>query len=256
MKHLTLLFAVIFVSTQLAAQTPDTSLFRRETFTHNGFVLPYRIMYPENYNPAKRYPLIVFMHGAGERGSDNAAQLTHGAKMFVEKNRTLFPAIVIMPQCPKDMRWANFMWEKDVYVYKSHENPTQPMAALCALVKHMLAQKYVDKNRVYAGGLSMGGMGTFDIIWRMPGTFVAAFPICGAGDASKITKYAKRTSLWIFHGAKDNVVSPECSRVMYKALQDARAKVKYTEYPEAEHNSWDSAFAEKELMPWLFGIKK
>jgi predicted peptidase len=86
----------------------------------------------------------------------------------------------------------------------------------------------------------------------MPKTFKAAFPICGAGDTKSVTKYAKHTSVWIFHGAKDDVVMPECSRTMYNALKEAKASVFYTEYPEAGHNSWDSAFKEEQLMPWLF----
>ena len=252
MKKLKLIFGAAFLSASVVAQVSDTSLFERRIFEHKGFHLPYRILYPENYNPSEKYPLIIFLHGSGERGDNNAKQLTHGAKMFVEKNRKQFPAVVVVPQCPEGLRWSGFKWEDRTTVYQSPKEATPPMAALCALVKQMTKQKYIDRKRVYIGGLSMGGMGTFDILWRMPTTFAAAFPICGAGDPSKVAGYAGRTSLWIFHGAKDEVVSPECSRTMYEALKKAGAKVRYTEYPEDGHDSWNSAFAENELMPWLF----
>lgn len=251
MKQIKLIFVAVFLSVSAAAQVGDTSLFERKTFDNKEFRLPYRILYPENYNPSKKYPLIIFLHGSGERGNNNAKQLTHGAKMFIEKCRKQFPAVVILPQCPAGLRWSGFRWEDSTTIYQSPPEATPPMTALCALVEYMTEKKYIDRKRVYVGGLSMGGMGVFDILWRMPSTFAAAFPICGAGDPSKVALYAGHTALWIFHGAKDKVVSPECSRTMYEALKKAGADVRYTEYPEDGHDSWNSAFAEDQLMPWL-----
>ncbi|KAA3629876.1 MAG: phospholipase, partial [Bacteroidetes bacterium] len=106
-------------------------------------------------------------------------------------------------------------------------------------------------SRVYIGGLSMGGMGTFEMVRRHPGVFAAAFPICG-GAHPATAEAIKDVSWWIFHGAKDQVVLPKYSEEMYKSLKAAGADVKFTLYPDANHNSWDPAFAEKDLMEWLF----
>ena len=109
---------------------------------------------------------------------------------------------------------------------------------------------------MYVGGLSMGGMGTFEIVWRNPKLFAAAFPICGGADTGSAKKFSK-ISWWIFHGAKDDVVLPLFSQRIVTALQQINADVKFTLYPEANHNSWDNALAEPELMPWLFSnVKK
>ena len=101
----------------------------------------------------------------------------------------------------------------------------------------------------------MGGMGTFELLWRKPGFFAAAFPICGGGDPAQVKAYARKFPIWVFHGDKDNVVLPSHSRVMVNALKAARAKVKYTEYPGVGHNSWDNAFKEPELLGWLMKEK-
>jgi predicted peptidase len=116
----------------------------------------------------------------------------------------------------------------------------------------LIASGSVDTRRLYVGGLSMGGMGTFDMLARFPDRFAAAFPICGAGDESLAGRYAKTTALWIFHGSADAVMPPNSSRLFYANLKKEGADVKYTEYPGVGHNSWDNAFAEPELFPWLF----
>ncbi|HYC28023.1 MAG TPA: dienelactone hydrolase family protein, partial [Chitinophagaceae bacterium] len=111
-------------------------------------------------------------------------------------------------------------------------------------------------RRIYVGGLSMGGMGTFEILWRKPGFFAAAFPICGGGATSMISTYGKDFPIWVFHGSSDPVVNVEYSRQMVGGLQDAGAKVKYSEYPGVKHDSWTNAFAEPDLLPWLFSQQK
>lgn len=250
-------FVFVLVSTMGWAQ--DKSLFQKDVFTQGSLRLPYRILYPEQYDASKKYPLIVFLHGAGERGHDNEAQLTHGANFFLE-NRAKFPAIVIAPQCPEDGFWANVDVKtvngKWIFAFGKTDVPTPAMQLAMGLVKEWLSSGKVDKQQVYIGGLSMGGMGTFEMLWRMPNVFAAAFPICGGGDVTKAKKYAKHTAVWVFHGAKDNVVPVKRSQEMVQALQAAKAVVLYTEYPEANHNSWDNAFREPELMPWLFLHKR
>ena len=125
------------------------------------------------------------------------------------------------------------------------------------LMDSLADNKRIDKKRIYLGGLSLGGFGTYDLIIHYPDFFAAAFPICGQANVPLYVRTASRLPLWIFHGAKDNVVNPQPDRDLIKALQDAGIKTaKYTEYPEASHNSWDSAFAEPGLLPWLFAQKK
>ena len=131
------------------------------------------------------------------------------------------------------------------------EKPTRYMQLLNQLVKYVMETYPVNEKQVYAGGLSMGGMGTFELVYRNPGLFAAAFPICGGANTGT-AKYMKNVSWWIFHGAKDDVVPPSHSEKMVESLKKAKAKVKFTLYPEANHNSWDPAFAEPKLFDWLF----
>jgi predicted peptidase len=133
--------------------------------------------------------------------------------------------------------------------------PTKAMHALMGMVKDFLKKPYVNKEQVYVGGLSMGGMGTYEILRRKRRTFAAAFAICGGDNTNNIKKYQK-TPLWIFHGAKDDIVDPVFSIAIAERLKTVGADVKFTLYSKDNHNSWDSAFAEPELMPWLFSHKK
>jgi predicted peptidase len=251
------IFPLIF---QMKAQ--DQSFYEKKEMIVDNDTLRYRILYPENFDPQKKYPLVLFLHGSGERGKDNSAQLVHGSKMFVDpKNHSQFPAIVIFPQCPKDSYWAKIVRGIDPnnansFLFDPYGEPTKPMMLTILLIKKTLKEKHIDKNRVYVGGLSMGGMGTFEILHRCPKTFAAAFPICGGGNPESVRKYAKKVKIWVFHGALDNVVLPKYSEEMVNALKRKKGDVKFTVYPEANHNSWDSAFAEPTLLPWLFSIIK
>ena len=129
------------------------------------------------------------------------------------------------------------------------------MKMVLELLDQLGKQYKLDKDRMYVGGLSMGGMGTFDLARRKPKTFAAAFPICGGANAATAKKLTA-PSWWIFHGMKDETVDPVNSRIMAAALKAQGADVRLTLYPEAGHNSWDSAFAEKDLLPWLFSQHK
>lgn len=249
---LSILFSLI--SPWLLAQGND--LFQKQQASPETGNLPYRIMYPKDYDKNKTYPLILFLHGAGERGDDNEKQLKHGSSFFIKNNQSDFPAIVIAPQCPANSFWATFegRTKEGKYIFAKDPNPS--MKGLMKLVDYWLNSGKVDKSRVYVGGLSMGGMGTFEILQRMPNTFIAAFPICGGGDIKGMKEYAKNTAVWIFHGAKDDIVPVERSRESYEALKEAGCEVKYTEYPDDKHESWNSVFKDTELMPWLFKHKK
>lgn len=236
----------------------------KQEYIKGGDTLRYRIMYPLNYDAKKQYPLVLFLHGAGERGNNNEVQLVHGAKMFADTaNRTRFPAIVVFPQCPITDFWANIKFLKaqtdstpNQFEYASSGEPRKGLALVSQLMDSLAKLKTVNSNRIYIGGLSMGGMGTFELLWRKPGFFAAAFPICGGGAPGTAPVYGKNFPIWIFHGAKDPVVDVNDSRKMVDALKAAGAQVKYSEYPEAGHDSWNNAFAEPDLLPWLFKQQK
>lgn len=221
----------------------------------NGYTLPYQVMYPENYDSTKQYPLVVFLHGAGERGNDNEKQLTHGKQFLIDNFYSDNPAIVIAPQCPADSYWANVIRhqlpDKMEFTFGVTDKATQPMETLIILIQSWVSSGKVDISKVYVGGLSMGGMGTFEILWRMPHTFAAAFPICGGGDISKLPLYARNTAVWIFHGDEDNVVPVQYSRSIYECLKELGCDVEYTEYKGVNHGSWNNAFNEKGLASWL-----
>jgi len=234
---------------------------KKEFVFAEGKVLPYRILYPANYDKSKKYPLLLFLHGAGERGKDNEKQLIHGSKLFItEENRKIFPAIVVLPQCPEESFWAVTKIDRTVQPFKIEfdyaAEPNWPLAAANALVKKLSNEEGVDKSRVYITGLSMGGMGTFESVYRYPELYAAALPICGGGDVNHYDKRVSKTSFWVFHGAADAVVNVKLSQEMVEKLKALKAEVKYSEYPGVNHNSWDNAFAEKDYLSWMLVHKK
>ena len=252
------LFLLLLSSAFVRGQ--DFSLYQRKLFIQGNDTLPYRLLLPANYNASKKYPLIVFLHGSGEKGRDNEKQLLHGGDLFLRADiRSSFPAIVVFPQCPEGSRWANYQLVdsggKRAFVLQASLPATKPMLLLAALIRQMKEDFRLQEKRLYVGGLSMGGMGTFELVRRNPKLFAAAFPICGAADSST-AKSMRKISWRIFHGAKDDVVPPASSIAMAAALKQEGADVRLTIYPEANHNSWDAAFAEKDLMPWLFSKHK
>jgi len=260
MKRLTATLTMTVIA--LAGVTQVNEKFQGQTYSHGSFQLPYHILYPKHFDTTKRYPLILFLHGAGERGSDNVKQLTHGASLFAADSvMGKYPAIVIFPQCPAESYWANVDVEtlpdgKRSFNFQARGKPTPPMAAVMELLDSLVKLSYVDVNRVYIGGLSMGGMGTFELLARRPKMFAAAFPICGGGNPVNVKRYAKRVKLWVFHGEADDVVPLYHSQRMVDAIKKDKGDVRFSVYPGVGHNSWENAFAEPELLPWLFGVSK
>jgi predicted peptidase len=234
---------------------------KKEYVFAEGKTLPYRILYPENYEKNKKYPLILFLHGAGERGNDNEKQLTHGARLFLkDENRKNFPAIIVFPQCPQESSWASVKVDRTVEPAKRAFDytveVTWPLQAANDLVRKLSNEEAVDKSKIYITGLSMGGMGTFESVYRNPDLYAAALPICGGGDVTHYDKRITKTAFWVFHGAADAVVNVKLSQEMVEKLKSLKAEVKYSEYPGVNHNSWDNAFAESEFLNWMFGHKK
>lgn len=260
LKKIKVLWLLLLMPFFSSAQTKDD--FKNEIFVSKGDTLPVRILYPENFDPAKKYPLMLFLHGRGESGYDNEKQLTHGSKMFLDPDfRKNYPAVVIFPQCGNDSYWANVKISKDDngkrdFKFRTCGRPTKAMELLTKYLKKLEDLPYLDKQRFYVGGLSMGGMGTYELLRREKNTFASAFAICGGDNPKNVKKYDD-VPLWLFHGKKDDVVDPQFTKDIAKELEKRKAEFKLTLYPNANHNSWDSAFAEKELLPWLFShIKK
>lgn len=247
---------MMMASTSSFAQ--NLSLFEQREFrAKGGENLPYRILYPENYDGTKKYPLVLFLHGGGERGNDNEKQLTHGVKVFLEaENRKNFPCIVIAPHCPEDSYWASVRFERTKYPLELDFNYgydiTKGLELAIALTEDVIEKEAVDIKRVYITGLSMGGMGTLEAVYRFPKTFAAAAVVCGGGDVEAYTKKQARIPFWLLHGDVDGVIGVENSRNMVARLKELGADVKYTEYEGVNHNSWENAYAEPELLPWLF----
>lgn len=259
MNKICLTLLLLLFGSTLYAQ--DLKKYDRGSFIKGKDSINYRILFPENFKPGQKYPVILVLHGRGESGSDNEKQLTHGAKLFLRDDiRKNFPSIVVFPQCTADSYWANVNITtkengKRNFSFVEDGQPTQAMHALKGMIKDFLKKPFVDKKQVYVGGLSMGGMGTYELLRRQRKTFAAAFAICGGDNTNNIKKY-QTVPLWIFHGGKDDIVDPVFSIAIAERLKTVGAEVKFTLYPNDNHNSWDSAFAEPELLPWLFSHKR
>jgi predicted peptidase len=227
----------------------------REFAGEGGKVLKYRLLKPLGYNPNKSYPLVIFLHGAGERGSDNMAQLRHGMADFCKTaRREKNPCYVIAPQCPENEKWADIDWSAEGPI-KMPAEASESMKLTLALVDAMLEDAAIDKNRIYITGLSMGGYGTWDAIARRPDFFAAAVPICGGGDPTTAEKI-KNIPISCFHGDKDQAVVVEKSRVMIEAIKEAGGAPLYTEYPEVGHDSWTQTYANEATHNWLFSQRR
>lgn len=250
MKKLFFLMVSCLIFISLSAQN---ELFLKKEFIYKGDMLPYRILFPENYDKTKFYPLVLFLHGAGERGKDNEKQLVHGSSLFTDpQNRENFPAIVVFPQCPENDFWAPVHREGKDFVFLNTKKPTPSMQLVIRLLNKIIKEEAVDKNRIYVLGLSMGGMGTFDLICRQPKKFAAAIPICGGVSLERLKK-VRHMPIRIYHGGSDDVVSPEHSRNAFIELKaNGSQKVEYIEFPGVGHNSWDYAFAQPDFLSWLF----
>jgi predicted peptidase len=200
--------------------------------------LNYLLYLPEGYEGStEKYPLVLFLHGAGESGNDLEKVKVHGPPKRVAGG-TQFPFVLVSPQAPE------FGWKPEV---------------LAALLDEVVATNRIDEDRVYVTGMSMGGAGTFALVAHQPERFAAAAPVCGfvrGGDAAKVAEKSKGVPFWIFHGAKDRVVPVAASRDMKEALGKAGAEVKYTEYPEADHDSWTETYENPEFYEWLLAQKR
>ena len=205
---------------------------------------------PAEIEDGEKYPLIVFLHGAGERGDDPRVVLKHFfPALLADDRRSENPCFILAPQCPKGGRWANRDW-------RDAESPdggiSDPLAAAADLIDATIAEHPVDPDRVYLTGLSMGGYGTFDWLARDPDRFAAAVAVCGGGDPATADKF-KDVPLWVAHGDADPAVPVKRSREMVAALREAGGGPVYVEYPGVDHFSWVPAYGTRGgAVEWLF----
>ncbi len=221
------------------AQEPQSPQSFSRTITRS-INANYLLFLPKGYqaNGAKRWPLMLFLHGAGERGSNLWKVAVHGPPKRV-KDQPDFPFILVSPQCPEGEHWSN--------------------EVLNGLLDDVIARHAVDTNRVYLTGLSMGGYGTWSLAAQYPGRFAAIAPICGGGERIRLllsggprAQALKTLGVWAFHGAKDPVVPLSESERMVEAFKNLGCKdVKLTVYPEAGHDSWTEAYNTPELYDWF-----
>lgn len=251
-----LVLSLLLAPCALARKTETGFLDR--TVTVSGKSYRYQVFVPVNFQAKKSWPVILFLHGYGERGDSGILQTDVGLGHAIRKYPGNFPFVVVMPQCRADNETT----------WIDHDMERQALFALEATIKEF----HGDRTRVYLTGLSMGGYGTWDMAAKYPQRFAAFVPICGGirgpqrlpqlhssvvDDPTVSDPYAEtakrigKTPVWIFHGADDPAVPVEESRKMAAALQAAGGNVKYTEYPGTGHDSWDKAYAEPELMEWL-----
>lgn len=233
-----------------------TALFEKAVFTDGGASLPYRIMKPATIAPKQRYPLVVFLHGAGERGADNERHLRLAVPALCRADvRARWPGFVVAPQCPAGHRWVETDWG-EAAPHRTPTEPSLPMRLLLALIPKLMGDHPIDPDRVYVIGMSMGGYGAWDLMIRRPQLMAAAVPICGGADDGEAAARIRHIPVWVFHGARDEIVPVVRSRSVVAALAAAGSKPRYTEYPRANHFCWDPAMSEPGMLEWLFAQRR
>lgn len=219
-----------------------------DSFVLDG--MPYRLYVPENNSAEKPAPVIVFLHGAGERGTDNEAQLANAIQPFFSSQEHAKDAIVIAPQCPEDKRWVETDWEQGSYDSRSVEN--DQLDKVLKILEKVEKENYVDTDRVYAAGLSMGGIGTWNLLMNHSDIFSAGIAVCGAADPARAEEI-NEVPVWAFHGDKDTTVPYAASVEMTDALKEAgSSQVRFTTYTGQAHGIWNTAFSTDGLADWLF----
>ena len=229
--------------------------YKTKVFESETGKLPYRILAPLKTEDGKKYPLVIVLHGAGERGNDNNRQLKHGADDFL-KRQPQYPAYVVFPQCPEKKRWVEADWSKEDGANSFPAEPSESMAKVLELIEQLKRDLPVDSQRLYVTGLSMGGYGTWFLGAKLADQVAAIAPICGGGDPTWAKQYHE-TPVWVFHGGADEVVPFKRSREMVCALVvNGQQTVRYDEYPGVGHNSWAQTFARDDFFRWLFEQKR
>lgn len=253
----TLLASLCLAPALLLAQRVETGFLDR-TVTMQGKPYRYQVFVPAEYSSSSQpWPVILFLHGAGERGSDGLFQTQVGIATHIRRAPSNYPAIVVLPQVPTDSLWVG-----------------TPADAAMAALDQTMAEFRTDPDRVYLTGMSMGGHGTWNLAYRYPTRFAAIAPICAflehrlvpaaraivpadAGHAyAALARRIGKVPTWIFHGEADPVVPVTGSRQAYEAIKAAGGNVRYTELLGVDHNAWDPAYGSPQFREWLFAQRR
>lgn len=227
-------------------------VFKKKEITRDGYTLKYRLYIPTNYDCGEKYPLMVFLHGAGERGDDNEAQLKNGLQlMFNDITSPVYDSVIIVPQCTEGEQWVNAAWAD--YTYSVAATPeSRALEMVCAAIDEVRDFCNIDDDRIYITGLSMGGFGTWDMLSRHGSKFAAGMPICGGGDV-RYARLLKRIPIRTFHGSADDAVPVRATRAMYAAIKrEGGENINYTEFEGCGHNVWDMVYSNRENIDWLY----
>ena len=252
--------AVICVMTVVSAvageKIPAAQLTEPLVYTNaQGATIPYRFTAPKAVEAGKKYPLVILFHGAGERGTNNVAQLVHGATDILNYMREKgIEGYFIAGQCPDGRQWVDTPWS--LMAHRMPAKPSESLALMIELIEKTMKELPVDRNQVLVTGISMGGYGTWDIVQRHPDWFAAAMPCCGGGDVTLAWKI-RSVPIWAFHGDQDWVVPFKRSRDMVAALWAVDGNVRYREYPGVGHGCWGPTYADWDnVLAWFFAQRK
>lgn len=236
---------------------------KKEHVTEDGYTLKYRLHLPEDYSEDKQYPVILFFHGAGEKGNDNETQFKTGVveHMFTYSYGKVAQSIVIAPQCPlltpDTAKWVDVPNWKDYCTYSTDSIPeSKHMKAVVDLLDNIKKDYSTDESRWYVTGLSMGGFATWDIIVRHTEIWAAAVPVCGGADASKAERL-KDMPIWTFHGLEDPTVPYRGTEKMVNTLKAlGSTSIKYNAMAGYQHNIWTPVYKNPQVYTWLFKQSK
>ena len=217
----------------------------------DGYTMPYRLFLPEDYEAGGSFPVLLFLHGAGQRGTDNENQLTVGVNRLFRADDRLTETIIICPQCPEGEQWVDQDWSRGNYSTETIPE-SRAMRAVLSILDRVESEYRCDTDRVYAVGLSMGGFGVWDLLARHGERFAAGVPVCGGGDPEKAEALSE-IPIWAYHGEKDPVVPFEGTKEMYESVSRfGKDRMIFTPIPDGEHAIWDQAFRSTEMIEWLF----
>ena len=241
----------MFVQSAAASETAvDVNDMQQLVYQDEESVMPYRLYVPEDYDSEEEYPVVVFLHGAGERGNDNTAQLIHAIQNLFDTHNQMKDAVVIAPQCPFGKRWVETDWAQGSYDSDAVE--TTQLNTVMKILDAVQNEYSTDSDRIYAVGVSMGGFGTWNLLMNHSDVFAAGIPICGGADPAK-ADILKDVPIWTFHGTADSAVPYSGTEEMVNAIRAAGGqKIIFTSYSGADHNIWNTAAESFGLIDWLF----
>ncbi len=226
----------------------------KHIYVNGNDTLRYQLISPEKIGLGKKYPLLLFCHGADQRGNDNESQLGDFPELLLTGyGRKLFPCYILAPQVPFQEQWVNVSWQDSSEIMPDTISNVEMLTI--KLLDSLRINFHIDTNRIYVTGLSMGGFATWDLICRYPQKFAAAAPIAGGGDENQAAQLID-IPIWAFHGDNDDVILPCRSINMVNAVNAAGGNARLTLYPNVGHWSWNNAYKEPELFRWMFEQSK